>query len=105
MYIKGCTYLRADVHAYVSVPAWTRAYVTVSILYLSITFNYDVSPRKGFFETLNGRLPLQISSVWLQTLSKRVSDDPQHFIFRRRRFCFRNFPDSEIRFLLFLSGY
>ena len=39
--------------------------------------------RKGFFETFNGSLPIQISSVWLQTLSKRVSGDPQHFIFRR----------------------
>ena len=34
-------------------------------------------------ETLNGRLPPEDGSVWPQTLGKRVSDDPQHFIFRR----------------------
>ena len=37
-----------------------------------------------FLETLNGRLPLKHSSDWPQTLPKRVSDDPRHFIFRRR---------------------
>ena len=36
-----------------------------------------------FFETLNGRLPLKHGSVRPQTLGKRVSDDPRHFIFRR----------------------
>ena len=75
--------------------------VTVSILYLSITFNYDVGPQKGFFETLNGRLPHQISSVRLQTLSKRVSGDPQHFIFRRRRFFFGIFRTRKFVFCYF----
>ena len=37
------------------------------------------------FETLNGRLPLEISSDRPQTLGKRVSDDPRHFIFRRQK--------------------
>ena len=36
-------------------------------------------------ETLNGRLPPEDGSVWPQTLGKRVSDDPRHFIFRRRK--------------------
>ena len=40
-------------------------------------------------KTLNGRLPPGCSSVRLQTLGKRVSDDPRHFIFRRRTKNFR----------------
>ena len=39
-----------------------------------------------FFETSNGRLPLEISSDRPQTWPKRVSDDPRRFIFRRRKF-------------------
>ena len=35
--------------------------------------------------TLNGRLPLEYGSVRPQTLGKCVSDDSQHFIFRRRK--------------------
>ena len=38
-----------------------------------------------FFETSNGRLPLEISSDRPQTLPKRVSDDPRRFIFRRQK--------------------
>ena len=38
-----------------------------------------------FFETLNGRLPLEDGSDWRETLPKRVSDDPQHLIFRRQK--------------------
>ena len=34
-------------------------------------------------ETLKGRLPPEDGSVRPQTLGKRVSDDPRHFIFRR----------------------
>ena len=37
------------------------------------------------FEFLNGRLPPEDGSVRPQTLGKRVSDDPRHFIFRRRK--------------------
>ena len=37
------------------------------------------------YETLNGRLPPEDGSVRLQTLGKRVSDDPRRFIFRRRK--------------------
>ena len=37
------------------------------------------------FETLNGRLPLKHGSDRPQTLAKRVSDDLQHFIVRRRK--------------------
>ena len=36
-------------------------------------------------EFLNGRLPPEDGSVGPQTLGKRVSDDPRHFIFRRRK--------------------
>ena len=42
----------------------------------------------SFCKALNGRLPPEDGSVWPQTLGKRVSDDPQHFIFRRRKKCF-----------------
>ena len=38
-----------------------------------------------FFETSNGRLPLEQSSDRRETLAKRVSDDLQLFIFRRRK--------------------
>ena len=34
-------------------------------------------------QTLNSRLPLKLGSDRRETLPKRVSDDPQHFIFRR----------------------
>ena len=45
-----------------------------------------------FCKTLTGRLPLEDGSVRPQTLGKRVSDDSQHFIFRRRKFFFgKNF--------------
>ena len=40
------------------------------------------------FEFLNGRLPPEDGSVRPQTLGKRVSDDPRHFIFRRRKTIF-----------------
>ena len=39
----------------------------------------------SFCKTLNGRLPPEDGSVRPQTLGKRVSDDSQHFIFRRRK--------------------
>ena len=42
-----------------------------------------------FFETSNGRLPLEISSDGPQTWPKRVSDDPRRFIFRRQTKIFR----------------
>ena len=40
---------------------------------------------KDFSKTLNDHLPLKHSSDRPQTLPKRVSDDPRHFIFRRRK--------------------
>ena len=44
------------------------------------------TPRKRFrHQTSNGRLPLKHGSDRRETLPKRVSDDPQHFIFRRRK--------------------
>ena len=41
-----------------------------------------------FCKTLPSRLPLEDGSVRPQTLGKRVSDDSQHFIFRRRKHFF-----------------
>ena len=41
------------------------------------------STSQKFVKTLNSRLPHEDSSVRPQTLGKRVSDDPRHFIFRR----------------------
>ena len=38
--------------------------------------------RRHPLQTLNGRLPLKLGSDRPQTLPKRVSDDPRHFIFR-----------------------
>ena len=40
---------------------------------------------KKIVETLNGRLPLEHGSDRRETLGKRVSDDLQLFIFRRRK--------------------
>ena len=37
------------------------------------------------FQTLNGRLTLEHGSDRRETLGKRVSDDLEHFIFRRRK--------------------
>ena len=48
----------------------------------------------NFSETLNGRLPLEDGSDRRETLPKRVSDDPQHFIFRRRKKFFVGFVRS-----------
>ena len=44
-----------------------------------------------FCKTLTGRLPPEDGSVRPQTLGKRVSDDSQHFIFRRRIFFWQKF--------------
>ena len=62
--------------------------MTTLIFYPSITFRLRFSPRKLFFETSNGRLPLEHGSDRCQTLGKRVSDDPRRFIIRCRQFCF-----------------
>ena len=40
---------------------------------------------RKFLETLNVRLPLEITSVRHENLGKRVSDDSQRFIFRHRK--------------------
>ena len=45
------------------------------------TFHFSTS--KFFFEASNGRLPSEDGSDRPQTLGKRVSGDPRHFIFRR----------------------
>ena len=46
---------------------------------------FDAGHKKqiGFLQTLKIRLPPEDGSVWPETLGKRVSDDPRHFIFRR----------------------
>ena len=41
------------------------------------------SKRNDFCKIVDSCLPLEDGSVWSQTLGKRVSDDPRHFIFRR----------------------
>ena len=41
--------------------------------------------QSGRCQTLNGRLPLEQSPESPQILSKRVSDDLQHLIFRHRK--------------------
>ena len=52
------------------------------------TFHFS-TPDTNFFsyflQTLKIRLPPEDGSVWPETLGKRVSDDPRHFIFRRRK--------------------
>ena len=54
-----------------------------------------------FFETSNGRLPLEISSDRPQTWPKRVSDDPRRFIFRRPKKISAKFSDRNFSFSLF----
>ena len=46
--------------------------------------------RRHPLQTSNGRFDVKLGSDRPQTLPKRVSDDPRHFIFRRRKF-FQNF--------------
>ena len=69
-----------------------RRHVAVFLLFPSIRFSWRVAPQQtqtctkicdfeNLYETLNSRLPLKHSSDRPQTLPKRVSDDPQHFIF------------------------
>ena len=57
------------------------------------TFRFSTS--KSFFEVSNNRLLPKDGSVRPQTLGKRVSDDPRHFIFRRRNFFFRQIFSSK----------
>ena len=61
-----------------------------------LRFDYGSLHGNFFWKTLNGRLPFEHDPYTRQTLPKRVSDDSQHFIFRRQRstFCLnfrRNF--------------
>ena len=62
------------------------------------TFHFS-TPKKqktSFFRrTLNGRLPLEHGSVRPQTLVKRVSGDPRHFIFRSPEYFLRQNCSSE----------
>ena len=60
-----------------SLKLWGKAFQTIP----NIPF-FDVLTKK--IETLNSSLPLKHSSDRPQTLPKRVSDYPQHFIFRRQ---------------------
>ena len=52
---------------------------------LSYLFERQLANFEFFFETSNGRLPLEQSSDRRETLAKRVSDDLQLFIFRPRK--------------------
>ena len=58
--------------------------------------------RRRPLQTLNGRLPLKLGSDRPQTLPKRVSDDPRHFIFRRRKKCFDENFGSQNQFFIIL---
>ena len=60
---------------------------------------------RQFFETSDEGLPLKHSSDRPQTLPKRVSDDPRHFIFRRREFVFSEIFGSKNRFFAILAGF
>ena len=62
--------------------------VTVMVQTHGGFFRQNDSRISIFLQTLNTRLPFKLGSVWPQTLPKRVSDDPRHFIFQRRK----NFP-------------
>ena len=67
--------------------------------------------RRHPLQTLNGRLPLKLGSDRRETLPKRVSDDPGHFIFRRRTcffgkiVCRKKFHDTKNRNRHFLKNY
>ena len=54
-----------------------------------VSVDYDMTtarPTPTFFrETSNDRLPLELGSVRPQTLPKRVSDNPRHFMFRKSK--------------------
>ena len=61
----------------------------------SPTFHFSTS--KNFFETSNGRLPPKHGSDRRETLPKRVSGDPRHFIFRHpQTFLATNLFDRKI---------
>ena len=59
--------------------------VTVMVQTHGGFFRQNDSRISIFLQTLNTRLPFKLGSVWPQTLPKRVSDDPRHFIFRRQK--------------------
>ena len=75
---------------------WENAFQTIP----NVSF-FDV---EIFFKTSNGRLPPEDGSDRPQTLGKRVSGDPRHFIFRRPQTflatkmfvgkCFRQHPEN-----------
>ena len=56
-------------------------------------------------QTLNGRLPLKHRPDQRQTLATGVSDDPQQFIFRRKKKKTDFFRRQNFGFSLFLSGF
>ena len=60
----------------------------------SPTFHFSTS--KNLFETSNGRLPPKHGSDRRETLPKRVSGDPRHFIFRRQKKILTKIFDKKI---------
>ena len=56
-------------------------------------------------EFSSGRLPPEDGSVRPQTLSKRVSNDSRHFIFRRQTKNWRHFQVGKISFSWFWPGF
>ena len=67
-------------------------FVTQLVCRRLLTLIESLTPRQ--LRTLNGRLPLEHGSDRPQTLGKRVSDDLQLSIFRRRKQIF----DEKFRF-------
>ena len=61
---------------------WEDAFQTIPNI--SFFDAENVGNKSIFYKTLIVRLPPKDGSVRPQTLGKRVSDDPRHFIFRRR---------------------
>ena len=62
---------------------WEDAFQTIPNI--SFFDAENVGNKNKNYKTLNGRLPPEDGSVRPQTLGKRVSDDPRHFIFRHRK--------------------
>ena len=86
IFLKLQTAIYPSSMAPIGAKLWENAFQTIP----DISF-FDAENNKNNCRTLNGRLPLEHGSVRPQTLGKRVSDDSQHFIFRRRKKNWRKF--------------
>ena len=66
---------------------------------------FHFATAKTSAQILDGRLPPKDGSVRSQTLPKRVSDDPRHFIYPRRKTKKVFFLERKFRFSLFCTGF